>query len=92
MTLRASELKAALNIKPPPDLPETMRIRIYGGGALIFDEYGQLKYKIANRIEDSKRQTDRLKFLWESGALDSDLKAAGLRFAQLHRARMSRAE
>ena len=92
MTLRARELKAALNIKPPSDLPDTMRIRIYGGGALIFDEYGQLKYKIANRIEDSKRQTDRLKFLWESGALDSDPKAAGLRFAQLHRARMSRAE
>lgn len=91
MTLQARELKAALNIKPPPDLPATMRIRIYGGGALVFDEYGQLKYKIANLIEDDKRQTARLKFLWETGALDSEQKA-GLRFAQLHRARMSRAE
>ncbi|HEY6995793.1 MAG TPA: hypothetical protein VH397_18975 [Xanthobacteraceae bacterium] len=91
MTLEARELKAALKIKPPRDLPATMRIRVYGGGALIFDEYGQLKYKIANRIEDDKRQTARLKFLWESGALDRDGEA-GLRFAQLHRARMSRAE
>jgi hypothetical protein len=91
MTLQARELKAALNIKPPPDLPDTTRIRIYGGGALIFDEYGQIKYKIANRIEDAKRQTARLKYLWETGALDSKQKT-GLRFAQLHRARISRAE
>jgi hypothetical protein len=91
MTLQARELKTVLKIKPPPDLPDSMRIRIYGGGALIFDEYGQLKYKIANRIEDDKRQTTRLKFLWETGAFDGEQKA-GLRFAQLHRARMSRAE
>jgi hypothetical protein len=91
MTLQARELKAVLKIKPPLDLPATMRIRIYGGGALVFDEYGQLKYKIANRIEDHKRQTARLKFLWETGELDSEQKA-GLRFAQLHRTRMSRAE
>jgi hypothetical protein len=90
MTLQARELKAVLKIEPPRELPPTMRIRIYGGGALIFDEYGQLKYKIANRIEDAKRQTARLKFLWETGALDSEQRA-GLRFAQLHRTRMSRA-
>ena len=76
---------------PPSDLPPTMRVRIYGGGALIFDEYGQLKYKIANLIEDSKRQTARLKFLWETDALESGQRA-GLRFAQLHRKRMSKAE
>ncbi|MFO1112040.1 MAG: hypothetical protein U1E61_22940 [Bradyrhizobium sp.] len=90
MTLQARELKAALNIKPPPDLPPTTRLRIYGGGALIFDEYGQLKYKIANRIEDAKRQTARLKYLWEAGELDGE-QQAGARFAQLHRERMSRA-
>ena len=91
MTLQVRELKAALKIKPPSDLPPTMRVRIYGGGALIFDEYGQLKYKIANLIEDSKRQTARLKFLWETDALESGQRA-GLRFAQLHRKRMSKAE
>ncbi|MBR0829753.1 hypothetical protein JQ596_29895 [Bradyrhizobium manausense] len=91
MTLQAKELKAALKITPPPDLPPTMRIRIFGGGALIFNEYGQLKYKIANRIEDAKRQTARLKYLWESGALDGD-QQDGLRLARLHRARMARAE
>ena len=89
MTLQARELKAVLKIKPPRDLPATMRIRIYGGGALIFDQYGQIKYKIANRIEDAKRQTKRLNYLWETGALESEQRA-GLRFAQLHRARMSR--
>jgi hypothetical protein len=91
MTLQARELKTALKIKPPKDLPASMRIRIYGGGALIFDEYGQLKYQIANRIEDRKRQTARLKFLWETGALDREQKT-GSRFAELHRARISKAE
>jgi len=90
MTLQARELKALLDIKPPPDLPAMMRIRIYGGGALIFNEYGQVKYQIANRIEDARRQTARLKYLWETGALESEQKT-GLRFAQLHRARMSKA-
>lgn len=90
MTLQARELKTALGITPPSDLPPRTRLRIYGGGALIFDEYGQLKYKIANRIEDARRQTARLKYLWEAGELDGDQKA-GLRFARLHRARMSRA-
>jgi hypothetical protein len=91
MTLQARELKTALKITSPPDLPPTMRIRIFGGGALIFNEYGQLKYKIANRIEDAKRQTARLKYLWESGALDGD-QDEGLRLARLHRARMARPE
>ena len=67
-----------------------MRIRIYGGGALIFDEYGQLKYQIANRIEDARRQTARLKYLWETGALESRARRPDLRFAQLHRASMSK--
>jgi hypothetical protein len=92
MTLEARELKRILQITPPDGLPETTRIRVYGGGALIFDEYGQLKYQITNRIEDHRRQTKRLDFLWKTGAIGEPAKAAGLRFAQLHRTRMARAE
>ena len=89
MTLKAGELRAALDIKPPKDLPDWRRIRIFGGGTLIFDEYGQLKYQIANRIEDATRQTARLKYLWETGFFDQPVDAKS-RFADLHRARAKR--
>jgi hypothetical protein len=89
MTLRAGELRAALNIVPPKDFPDWRRVRIYGGGALIFDEYGQLKYQIANRIEDHKRQTARLRYLWETGAFEKSVDVKS-RLATLHRARATR--
>jgi hypothetical protein len=89
MTLQAHELKSALKITPPKELPASTRVRIYGGGALIFDEHGQLKYQIANRIEDSRRQNAGLKYRWESGEFDGKQKKE-LRLARLHRARMAR--
>jgi hypothetical protein len=86
MTLSAGELRTELKIKPPPEMLRTERVRIYGGGALIFDEYGQLKYQIRNRIEDAARQTDRLRYLWESGYFDQPPDPAS-HFALLHLAR-----
>ena len=67
LTLTVEELKQALAIEPPQEMPHWKRIRIYGGGALIFDEYGQLKYQIANKLEDTERQTKRLHYLWSTG-------------------------
>ena len=86
MTLEVGELKQALDIDPPKDMPSWKRVRVFGGGTLIFNEYGQLKYQIRNRIEDSKRQTARLRYLWETGYFEqqSDGKS---RFAELHLAR-----
>lgn len=62
---------------------------VYGGGVLIFDEYGKLKYHIHNDVFGS-RQTDRLQHLWAAGRLRAG--ADGARFAQtrladLHRKR-----
>ena len=88
MTLQARELRSVLNIRPPKEMPPSTRVRIYGGGTLVFDQYGQVKFKIANLIEDHKRQTARLRYLWESGEFDKEKKPEA-RFAQLHRARMS---
>ncbi|HUL06285.1 MAG TPA: hypothetical protein VLV76_08130 [Candidatus Acidoferrum sp.] len=70
LTLTAGELPAALGITPPPGIPKWRRIRIFGGGALIFDEYGQLKYQISNRIQDVARQEARLKYLAKVGFFD----------------------
>ena len=86
MTLTAGELRAALKIKPPPEMARTERVRIYGGGALVFDEYGQLKYQIRNCIEDATRQTERLRYLWETGYFDQPPDPAS-HFARMHLAR-----
>jgi hypothetical protein len=93
LTLQADELKKRLGIVPPKGIDPTRRIRIFGGGALIFDEYGQLKYQIANRIENTKQQQVRLDYLGESGFFDEPPQP-GLpsgpqsQFAELHRMRL----
>jgi hypothetical protein len=86
LTLRADELKAALKIAPPEGMPKDMRVRIFGGGALIFNEYGQLKYQVRNRLEAFKRQQTRLQYLWDTGFFEQppDPKS---HFALLHLAR-----
>jgi hypothetical protein len=94
LTLWSGELKSELGIEVPPEIKGNRRIRIYGGGALIFNEYGQLKYHIPDRIEDleKERQAQRLKYLAESGFFDepaSPRPETGKQsyFASLHRAR-----
>ncbi len=89
MTLEVSELKSVLDIDALADMLATQgwkRVRIFGGGALIFNEYGQLKYKIRNTIENAKKQSARLQYLWETGFFDQpeDYKS---HFAALHLAR-----
>ena len=70
LTLYARELPSVLGIKPPAGIGDWRRVRLFGGGALVFDEYGQLKYQIANRLEDVEQQTRRLNYLFESGFFD----------------------
>jgi hypothetical protein len=89
MTLRADELKPVLKVTPPKDMPKDLRVRIFGGGALIFDEYGQLKYQIRNRLESRERQEARLQYLWESGYFEEPPDPRS-HFALLHLARATR--
>jgi hypothetical protein len=55
---------------------------VYGGGVLIFDEYGRLKYHVHNKIFGSQ-QKDRLRYLWEAGLLTVKVESAGYRAARL---------
>src|SRR5919106_1443968 len=48
-------------------LPDDREVALYGGGTLIFDEWGRLKYHIHNRLKDTKRQSKRLQYLAEAG-------------------------
>ncbi|MCU0240358.1 MAG: hypothetical protein MUC29_13040 [Pyrinomonadaceae bacterium] len=68
MTIQAGELQ---QLKPaiikPKDMPKNIEVTLYGGGTLIFDEFGQLKYHIRRRILSQKSQEARLKYLWKYG-------------------------
>ena len=82
MTLTPSEVET-LGISTPEEMPADQEITLYGGGALVFDEYGRLKYHARNRILNTERQTQRLKYLWQYGYFDDE---QGIQnpFAQLH--------
>jgi hypothetical protein len=85
LTLSADEL-SRYNIFPPVDMPPSTEVKLYGGGTLIFDDYGRLKFAVHNRLMNSERQTRRLAHLWRFGAFE---KGAALRrgFSSLHRLR-----
>jgi len=82
--LFASELE---QLSPPigkPDaMPGSTPVRLLGGGTLIFDEYGRLKYHISNRIFSSVLVGERIEYLWKYGyfaARDEDENV----FARMH--------
>lgn len=86
LKLRAAEL-AEHGIRKPDRMPGNLPVTLYGGGALIFDEYGRLKFHIRNKVLNPERQTRRLKYLWEYGFFDRG-GAARNRLSELHRRRM----
>ena len=70
------------------DLTDGGTLRLYGGGTLIFDEYGRLKFHITNRVGNMELQRQRVPYLWESGFYDKKLQARrGI--AALHMRRMA---
>jgi hypothetical protein len=93
IVLQASEMKH-LGIKKPSLMPETQEVTLYGGGALIFDEFGHVKFHIRNRLLNPERQTRRLEYLWRYGEFRSGSQSrnASSRFAQMHRARFNHIE
>lgn len=97
LTLYTGEIKKVLGIEPPAEIPGNRRIRIFSGGALIFSEYGQLKYHIPDRIEDidRERQTARLNCLAAAGffaetPIPRPATGSQSYFARLHLARAMR--
>lgn len=84
MKIEARELPK-LGLKKPPDMPPELQFTIYGGGTLIFDESGRLKYHVSNRIRNAKRQNPRLQYLWRQGSLNGKKS-----FAALHLERVVR--
>ena len=83
LKIHAGELPD-LKLNKLPGIPDDKEIYLYGGGALIFDEYGHLKYHVYNRVCGDK-QNDRLRYLNETGFFKG--KSLRLKFSSLHRAR-----
>jgi hypothetical protein len=68
LRLMPAELSKAGYTRPDPALlPDDREVTLYGGGTLIFDEWGRLKYHIHNRLKDKERQSARLQYLAETG-------------------------
>lgn len=85
LTLRADELHS-VDVRVPDGMPGHQSIRLYGGGTLVFNEYGQLKLHIGSGVR-SRKQDARLKYLWNTGALSRREEPS---IAQLHRERNMR--
>ena len=85
MTLHADEVQV-FNINIPKGMPLDQEVTLYGGGAMIFDEYGRLKFHVRNYILDASRQTPRLQYLWDYGYFTTKTFDANV-FARLHRQR-----
>ncbi len=84
LVVRATDL-GRLDIRRPDGMPDAMEIHLYGGGTLIFDEFGRLKFHVGSGVR-SRRQSERLDSLWRSGAFDPTW-GQERRFERLHRDR-----
>lgn len=78
-------------VEVPALLEADTPVQLFGGGTLVFDQFGRAKYHIRKPLADWRRQTRRLQYLARSGMFDSRHRvgfstaaARGHRFAALH--------
>jgi hypothetical protein len=80
----ASELRR-LDIRKPDGMHRSRLITLYGGGTLVFSEYGKLKFHIGTGVA-SPQQSARLQSLWDNGYFD-ETAATSARLTRMHRNR-----
>ena len=85
MRVFAGEL-GKLGIKKPQGLSGQTFLPLYGGGTLVFDDFGRVKFHIGTGIR-SEKQSARLQSLFEQGAFNRE-DDDRTHFAGLHRRRM----
>jgi hypothetical protein len=76
---------------PPKRMPKDTPVQIWGGGALIFDQFGGAKFHQTKPLLDWERQSRRLSYLYEQGLADTRGRfgfsfgaSRGQRFAAVH--------
>lgn len=84
LALTARELRAH-RLRAPDGMPSDQPLTLYGGGILVLDEFGRLKFHIGSGVQ-SPMQSSRLESLWQQGFFNSE-KRSQRRFAEIHRAR-----
>jgi hypothetical protein len=91
--LEALALQTLPSFSAPAEIPSDTQLKLYGGGTLVFDEFGALKYHQVKRLDDWDRQQRRLEFLVRQGMWDTQGRLGfgvgmplGQRFAIVHSA------
>jgi hypothetical protein len=84
LDIEARELKG-LRLRKPSEMPNQTPVRLLGGGTLIFDDYGRLKFHIGSGVR-SQLQNDRVASLWAHRETGHEAEGAR-RFERLHRLR-----
>jgi hypothetical protein len=85
LTISARELNF-FDIRRPDGMPMDTQVSLHGGGTLIFDEYGRLKFHIHNNVVHRDRQSVRLDHMWNYGFFRKGSSALR-RFSNIHRQR-----
>jgi hypothetical protein len=72
-------------------MPRATPLRLHGGGTLVFDDFGKLKFNVHKRLVGSGQQR-KLDEVWAQGGFREDesalrAEAPGGYFADLHRQR-----
>ncbi len=73
LKVRAKDLRTvhhpdkAGHIEKPEGMPDDLELTLHGGGTMVFDDFGLLKYHISNGVGEPRRQSRRLEHLWSIG-------------------------
>jgi hypothetical protein len=69
--LRALAERRGGELRVPTAVSDTTRLELLGGGTVIFDEFGRLRYHQPKPLLDWDRQSRRLEYLVHNGLRDS---------------------
>ena len=90
LELTAAELERKGVVLPGRLKPDT-QLQVWGGGVLVFDQFGRAKLHQAKRLDDWERQVERIDYLSEQGLFDTRDRLGftlsvprGQRFAAMH--------
>jgi hypothetical protein len=91
LELRAGELERISGLSVPDGVGVDTPVQLFGGGTLVFDQFGHLKLHLHKDLGNWWRQMRRLEYLQRTGRRDtsgrlgfSDGAARGQAFAELH--------